>query len=172
MGLSNSTPVYDCVPSELFIQFAPIFNTFNVLMIECSDFFKEYPSKININGDIPFTSFITEVSQIFRKLKENNNNTKNENQKANEQRLIRHYEVFTYNIILCIYQYYYFKREKEQKFIYQIYEYVDKTKIMEIKENYKDSYISQEIKKLCLTFIHYLEKYRKKIESGKSLGMM
>ena len=167
MGLSNSTPVYDCVPSALFIQFAEIFSTFSILIIEFSDFFKVYPSKINTNEDISFTSFITEVSQIFRKLKENN--TKNENQKANEQILIDHYEVFTYNIILCIYQYYYFKREKEQKFIYQIDKYIDKKKKTEIKENYKDSYISQEIEKLCLTFIHYLEKYIKNTKPNQFL---
>lgn len=40
MGLSNSTLVYDCVPSELFIEFVKIFNEFEIPMIEFIDFFK------------------------------------------------------------------------------------------------------------------------------------
>lgn len=87
MGLSNSTPVYGCVPSELFIQFANIFSNYGILMIDFRDFFKKYPSKIKTkNSDIPLVNL--EMSNI----KNISNDT---------------YKYFYYNICECIYKYYY-----------------------------------------------------------------
>ena len=175
MGLSNSTPVYDCVPSELFIQFVEIFNEYDILIIEFSDFFKVYPSKININGNIPFTNFINEVSGIFSQLKDNIINN-NESEKEYEKYRISFFEVFTYNIILCIYQYYYFNREKGEDFTYKIEihsffedRHINQEKIENIKEKYKNNLISEEIKKICLSFIGYLKKYRVKTKSENFL---
>ena len=146
MGLSNSTPVYDCVPSELFIQFVEIFNEYDILIIEFSDFFKVYPSKINTNEVISLKIFIFKVSAIL------NQNLK---EKGLERDSINHYKQFAYNIILCIYQYYYIRKENEN-FKYSINKYISSK---EIAENYPNSEISQEIDNLCSTFITRLQDY-------------
>ena len=83
MGLSNSTPVYDCVPSELFIQFMTIFNEYDIPMFEFLKFFKIYPSKINTNKDFYFKIFIYTVSA---------NLSKNLKKKGLETKDINHYK--------------------------------------------------------------------------------
>ena len=163
MGLSNSTPVYDCVPSELFIQFMTIFNKYEISMFEFLQFFKKYPSKINTNEDISFNIFIFKVSVILnRNLKE----------KDLERESINHYKRFAYNIILCIYQYYYIRKENEN-FKYSINESISSDGIA---NNYPNNQISQEIENLCSDFITnlqvYVEKNTKNIQSSEILGMM
>jgi len=90
--------------------------------------------------------------------------------------MISFFEVFTYNIILCIYQYYYFERKEEQYFTYIIEFHsffknkdINQEKIENIKEEYKNSLISEEIRKICLSFIEYLKKYRAKTKSNQFL---
>jgi len=147
MGLSNSTPVYDCVPSALFIQFMKIFNEYDISMFEFLPFFKIYPSKINTNKDFYLKIFIYTVSA---------NLSKNLKKKGLETQDINHYKQFAYNIILCIYQYYYSSRKENENFNYEVDKSISSDGIV---YKYPDNEISQEIENLCSTFITYLQDY-------------
>ena len=50
MGLSNSTPVYDYVPTELIIQFATIYNKYDIYLHFLSLYYTTFHPKLPISN--------------------------------------------------------------------------------------------------------------------------
>ena len=163
MGLSNSTPVYDYVPTELIIQFATIYNKYDILITDFGRFFKKYPSEIDTKDST--SPLVLLQIDIFQKINENNSEDNLENKKKMG---------FFYNISECLYQYYYIylpnkNKENDSIFKYTIMdpppdiEYLQKKwegTIGDILHKKKTNiqYINNIIKDLLYKFYDTLEK--------------